>query len=84
MQVQFGDWIPFSFLSLLLSFHKHTFNPLWWIQSVDVNIAKFSDNEIVELLLYGSPKFNSDQNHKTLRSWIIFVLKFERFDGLLL
>ena len=30
------------------------------LQSVDVNIAKLSDNEIVDLLLYGSPKFDTD------------------------
>ena len=54
------------------------------LQSVDVNIAKFSDNEIVDLLLYGSPKFDTDQNHKILSSCISFILKSERFDGSLL
>ena len=54
------------------------------LQSVDVNIAKFSDNEIVFLLLYGSPKFDTDQNHKISSSCIGFILKSERFDGSLL
>ena len=54
------------------------------LQSVDVNIAKFSDNEIVDLLLYGSPKFDTDQNHKILSSCISFILKSERSDGSLL
>ena len=54
------------------------------LQSVDANIAKFSDNEIVELLLYASPKFDSDQNHKIFSSCISFTLKSGRFDGSLL
>ena len=54
------------------------------LQSVDANIAKFSDNEIVDLLLYGSPKFDTDQNHKILSSCISFILKSERFDGSIL
>ena len=40
------------------------------LQSVDVNIVKFSDTEIVDLLLYGSPKFDTDQNHKIFSSCI--------------
>ena len=54
------------------------------LQSADVNIAKFSDNELVDLLLYGSPKFDTDQNHKILSSCISFILNSERFDGSLL
>ena len=55
------------------------------LQSVDANIAyKFSDNEIVVLLLYGSPKFDTDQNQKILSSQISFILKSQRFDGSLL
>ena len=54
------------------------------LQSTDANIIKFSDNEIVELLLCGSPKFDTDQNHKILSVCISFILKSERFDGSLL
>ena len=54
------------------------------LQSVGANIAKFSDNDIVDLLLYGSPKFDTDQSHKILGSCISFILKSERFDGSLL
>ena len=43
-------------------------------ESVYANIVKFSDNEIVDLLLYGSPKFDTDQNHKILSSCISFIL----------
>ena len=51
------------------------------LQSVDANIAKFSDNEIVELLLYGGSRFDLDQNHKILSSCISFTLKSERSDS---
>ena len=34
------------------------------LQSVYVNIPSFSDNELMNLRLYGSPKFNSIQNNK--------------------
>ena len=53
-------------------------------QSIDANNVKFSDNEIVDLLRYGSPKFDTDQNHKTLSSCISFILKSETFNGSLL
>ena len=53
------------------------------LQSADANVVKFSDNEIVDLLLCGSPKFDTDQNHKIL-SVCICILKSERFDGSLL
>ena len=54
------------------------------LQPVDVNIEKFSDNEIVDSLPYGSPRFDTDQNHKILSSCISFILKSERLDGSLL
>ena len=46
------------------------------LKSIDVNIPNFPDSETVELILYGSPKFDLNQNTKILRS--------ERFDGSLL
>ena len=51
------------------------------LQSADANIVKFSDNQIVDLLLYGGPKFDTDQNHKILSFCISFILKSEGFDG---
>ena len=44
-------------------------------QSVDINILSFSDNDLVDFLLYGSPNFNSDQNNKILSSSISFIIK---------
>ena len=46
------------------------------LQSVDRNIASFSDNELVDLLLYVSPDFNFNQNSK-----ISFIIKSERLSG---
>ena len=54
------------------------------LQSVDADIVKFSDNEIADLLLYGSPKSDTDQNHKILSSCMSSILKSGRFDGSLL
>ena len=51
------------------------------LQSVDRNIPFFSDNELVDLLLYGSPHLNLNQNNKILSSSINFIIKSERFSG---
>ena len=49
------------------------------LQSVDRNIPSFSDNGLVDLLLYGSPKFKLNQINKILSSSISFIIKSERF-----
>ena len=51
------------------------------LQSVDRNISSFSDNKLVDLLLYGSPNFNLNQNNKIPSSSISFIIKSERFSG---
>ena len=51
-------------------FHKYMFSLI-----NDANMTKSSDNEIVELLLYVSPKYDSDRNHKILSSCVNFILK---------
>ena len=51
------------------------------LQSIDENILNQSDNEIMELLLYGSKKFNFQQNYSLLEFAIKFILKSERFNG---
>ena len=60
---------------------KTLFNEL---QSVDENILNQSDNEMVELLLYGSNKFKFQQNYSILKSSIKFIIKSERFSGSLI
>ena len=49
--------------------------------SVDRNIPSCLDNELVDLLLYGSPHFNLNQNNKILSFSISFIMKSERFSG---
>ena len=51
------------------------------LQSVDRSIISFPDNELVDLLLYGTPNFNLNQNSKILSSSISFTIKSERFSG---
>ena len=51
------------------------------LRLVDENILNQSDNEIAELLLYGSSKFKLEQNYSILRSSIKFIIKSERFSG---
>ena len=60
---------------------KNLFNEL---ESVDENILNQSDNEMVELLLYGSNKFKFQQNCSILKSSIKFIIKSERFSGSLI
>ena len=50
------------------------------MKSIDVNIPSFPDSEIVELLLYDSPKSDLNQNTKILSSYISFNLKSERLN----
>ena len=50
------------------------------LQSGDENILNQSDNEIVELLLDGSKKFNFQQNCSLLEFAIRFILKSEGFN----
>ena len=50
------------------------------LQSVDINIPSFSENNLVDLLFYGSPTFNSNQNNK-IQSSISFIINYERFSG---
>ena len=59
----FGDQITLSFYYVMLSFNKHMLTLLDDLQSVDINILSFSNDELlVDLLVSGSPKFNSNQN----------------------
>ena len=51
------------------------------LRLVDENILNQSDNEIPEVLLYGSSKFKLEQNYSILRSSIKFIIKSEIFSG---
>ena len=86
---------PLCPCSLKIESSSHSFLPCHYhidinktifyeLQSVDENILNQSDNEIVELLPYGSKKFNFQQNCSLLESAIKFILKSEKFNGSML
>ena len=61
------------------------------LQSTDINLLNQEDDIVVEVLdivvevlLYGSTKFNNNQNSRLLNSSIDYILKSERFSGSLL
>ena len=54
------------------------------LQSIDINLLNQEDDIVVEVLLYGSTKFNTNQNFTLLSSSIDYILKSERFSGSLL
>ena len=45
------------------------------LQSVDINIPSFSENELVNLILHGILNFNPNRNNKNLSSSISFIVK---------
>ena len=54
------------------------------LQSIDINLLNQKDDIVVEVLLYGSTKFNNNQNFTLLSSSIDYILKSDRFSGSLL
>ena len=54
------------------------------LQSIDINLLNQEDDIVVEVLLYGSTKFNTNQNFRLLSSSTDYILKSERFSGSLL
>ena len=51
------------------------------LQLIDLNLLNQEDDIVVEALLYGSTKFNTNQNFRLLSSSIDYILKSERFSG---
>ena len=54
------------------------------MQSIDIKLLNQEDDIVVEVLLYGSTKFNTNQNFRLLSSSTDHILKSERFSGSLL
>ena len=54
------------------------------MQSIDIKLLNQEDDIVVEVLLYGSTKFNNNQNFRLLSSSIDYILKSEIFNGSLL
>ena len=53
------------------------------LKSVDENILKLSENKLINLLLYGDSKFDSNKNTRLLNATIKYVIDLGRFTVLL-
>ena len=49
------------------------------LKSVDENILKLSGNKLINLLLYGDSKFDSNKNTRLLNAAIKYVIDSDRF-----
>ena len=54
------------------------------LQSIDINLLNQEDDIEVEVVLYRSNKFNTNQSFRLLSSSIDYILKSERFSSSLL
>ena len=77
---------PFSLAVESVFLHCHYFTDVRKTlfneyQLVDESTLNHSDNEIVELLLYGNNKFKFQQKCFVLKSSVIVIVKLERFNG---
>ena len=54
------------------------------LQSIDIDLLNQENDIAVEVLLYGSTKFNNNQNFRLLSCSIDYILKSKRFSGSLL
>ena len=54
------------------------------LQSIDINLLNQDNDIVVEVLLYGSTKFDNNQNFRLLSFSIDYILKSDRFSGSLL
>ena len=51
------------------------------LKIIDENILRLSENSLVQLLLFGDPKYSYIDNCQILNTSINFILKSERFKG---
>ena len=49
------------------------------LKSVDGNVLKLSDNKLINLLLYGDPRFDSNKNTRLLIAAIKYITDSGRF-----
>ena len=54
------------------------------LQSIDINLLNQENDIVVKVLLYGSTRFNNNQNFRLLSCSIDYILKSKRFSGSLL
>ena len=50
------------------------------LSSIDPNLINLCDNELVNILLYGDPKYDLSTNRKILQSSIKFICNTDRFN----
>ena len=51
------------------------------LKIIDENISRLPENSLVQLLLFGDPKYNLILKYHILNASISFILKSERFKG---
>ena len=78
-----SNLFPISFCTVIIA-QRYIQASLNELQSIDSNLLSQEDDIVVEILLYVSTKFNTNQNFRLLSSSINFILKSERFSGSLL
>ena len=77
MYVQLRGWVNVSFFPALPSLWYETV--LNEFKSVDENILKLSGNKLINLLLYGDSKFDSNKNTRLLNAAIKYIIDSGRF-----
>ena len=54
------------------------------LNEIDSSFSTLNENKFIDLILYGSDKFDGKKNHNILMSTIKFIKDFQRFDKNLL
>ena len=50
------------------------------LNEIDNSLSILNENKFIDLILYGSDKFNEKKNHYSLMCTIKFIKDFQRFD----
>ena len=66
---------------ITVAFVTTLFNDL---RQIDRSIVNLPDEDIIQLLLYGNDKYDSNKNSMILNASIQFILNSERFKGSLM
>ena len=78
--MQLRGWVNFSFVLALPPLNNDIRETLLnELKSVDENILKLSGNKLIDLLLYGDSKFDSNQNTRLFNAAIKYIIDSGRF-----
>ena len=78
--MQLRGWVNFSFVLALPPLNNDICETLLnELKSVDENILKLSGNKLINLLLYGDSKFDSNKNTRLLNAAIKYIIDSGRF-----